>query len=81
MAAYERVTLNRGGRNSRFDCTLSFSTSMLKPVSLVPSLLAYTNMEDDKSSCFWLDCQPIFCMRGSIKFCQRGPNFDNFFFS
>ena len=20
MAAYERVTLNRGGRNSRFDC-------------------------------------------------------------
>ena len=21
MAAYERVTLNRGGRNSRFDCT------------------------------------------------------------
>ena len=22
MAAYERVTLNRGGRNSRFDCTL-----------------------------------------------------------
>ena len=24
MAAYERVTLNRGGRNSRFDCTLYF---------------------------------------------------------
>ena len=22
MAAYERVTLNRGGRNSRFVCTL-----------------------------------------------------------
>ena len=21
MAAYERVTLNRGGRNSRFDCS------------------------------------------------------------
>ena len=25
MAAYERVTLNRGGRNSRFDCMLSFN--------------------------------------------------------
>ena len=23
MAAYERVTLNRGGRNSRFDCMIS----------------------------------------------------------
>ena len=22
MAAYERVTLNRGGRNSRFDCKI-----------------------------------------------------------
>ena len=25
MATYERVTLNRGGRNSRFDCNLSSS--------------------------------------------------------
>ena len=25
MAAYERVTLNRGGRNSRFDCRNNFS--------------------------------------------------------
>ena len=24
MAAYERVTLNRGGRNSRFDCNLLY---------------------------------------------------------
>ena len=24
MATYERVTLNRGGRNSRFDCTIFF---------------------------------------------------------
>ena len=23
MAAYERVTLNRGGRNSRFDCSVT----------------------------------------------------------
>ena len=26
MAAYERVTLNRGGRNSRFDCISTFSS-------------------------------------------------------
>ena len=26
MAAYERVTLNRGGRNSRFDCNWEYST-------------------------------------------------------
>ena len=25
MAAYERVTLNRGGRNSRFDCISSLN--------------------------------------------------------
>ena len=25
MAAYGRVTLNRGGRNSRFDCTPNLS--------------------------------------------------------
>ena len=25
MAAYERVTLNRGGRNNRFDCNSSAS--------------------------------------------------------
>ena len=25
MAAYERVTLNRGGRNSRFDCTVQLN--------------------------------------------------------
>ena len=29
MAAYERVTLNRGGRNSRFDCTNKESNSFL----------------------------------------------------
>ena len=28
MAAYERVTLNRGGRNSRFDC-ISFKNPLL----------------------------------------------------
>ena len=32
MAAYERVTLNRGGRNSRFDCTL-FSDIGLRPTT------------------------------------------------
>ena len=28
MAAYERVTLNRGGRNSRFDCSNKNSTDV-----------------------------------------------------
>ena len=30
MAAYERVTLNRGGRNSRFDCTCIIGTVELE---------------------------------------------------
>ena len=29
MAAYERVTLNRGGRNSRFDCICTLIMAFL----------------------------------------------------
>ena len=29
MAAYERVTLNRGGRNSRFDCIMNKASEVL----------------------------------------------------
>ena len=34
MAAYERVTLNRGDRNSRFDCIVF---SVIKPLNMLMS--------------------------------------------
>ena len=32
MAAQERVTLNRGGRNSRFDCTTNIAVYIFSNV-------------------------------------------------
>ena len=34
MAAYERVTLNRGGRNSRFDCIINLCVINLTTMTL-----------------------------------------------
>ena len=44
MAAYERVTLNRGGRNSRFDCIRYFICDIsyiLYKISYLPIYIRY----------------------------------------
>ena len=41
MAAYERVTLNRGGRNSRFDCTFLITKYLNLNWNIVKSYTFY----------------------------------------
>ena len=52
VAAYGRVTLNRGGRNSRFDCTalegsVKYFTGGLKPVSWGANCTLYSDVDQD----------------------------------
>ena len=43
MAAYERVTLNRGGRNSRFDCIFNCFISNLKNIITSESVFSFVS--------------------------------------
>ena len=47
MAAYERVTLNRGGRNSRFDCNWSYLYATLRTIKLTYLRTIYVQINDD----------------------------------
>ena len=42
MAAYGRVTLNRGGRNSRFDCSLICYFPIFKILAIVAAAVSDT---------------------------------------